>query len=120
MADLARSCYLEKKNNMASPLIPDGFQYSLVVIYYAIDAGTLNILAQSHLSTLLSVTFLTSPEYLCVVSHTNTAPLNSHLTYEHQPLHEESKSLKLHGFVGRPEDTEKNWRRLLERRSRSR
>lgn len=120
MADLARSRYLEKKNNMASPLVPDSFQYSLVVICYAINAGTLDVLAQSHLSALLSVIFLMSPEYLCVVSHTNTAPLNSRLAYERQPLHEESKALTLHGFVGRPEDTEKNWRRLLERRSRSR
>jgi hypothetical protein len=120
MADLARRRYLGKKNNMASPLVPDRFQYSLVVIYYAVDANTPDVLAQSHLSALLSVTFLMSPENLCLVSHTNTAPLNSHLTYERQPLHEESKALKLHGFVGRPEDTENNWRRLLERRSHSR
>jgi hypothetical protein len=105
---------------MASPLIPDGFQYTLVVIYCGIDADTLDVLAQSHLSALLSVTFFIYPEYLCVVSHTNIAPLNSRLTYERQPLHEEGKALKLHGFVGHPEDTEKNWRRLLERRSRSR
>ena len=120
MADLAKSRYLGKKYNMASSLVPDRFQYSLVIIYYAIDAGTLDVLAQSHPSALLSVTFLMSPKYLCVVSHTNAAPLNSRLTYERQPLHEESKALKLHGFVGRPEDTENNWRRLLERRSPSR
>jgi hypothetical protein len=32
-------------------------------------------------------------------------------------LHEEHEALELKGFVGNPEDTEPNWRRLLERKS---
>lgn len=43
--------------------------------------------------------------------------MNPFITYERQPLHEDHEVLELKGFVGRPNDTEPNWRRLLERKS---
>lgn len=46
-----------------------------------------------------------------------TAPVNPLIKYERQPLHEEHDALELKGFVGHPNDTEPNWRRLLERES---
>lgn len=48
-------------------------------------------------------------------SNVFTAPVNSLIKYERQPLHEEHEALELKGFVGHPNDTEPNWRRLLER-----
>ncbi|OAL01238.1 hypothetical protein IQ06DRAFT_347294 [Phaeosphaeriaceae sp. SRC1lsM3a] len=42
------------------------------------------------------------------------SPVNPLIKYERQPLHEEHDALELKGFVGHPNDTEPNWRRLLE------
>lgn len=43
------------------------------------------------------------------------APVNPLIKYERQPLHEEHEDLVHKGYVGNPEDTEENWKRLLER-----
>ena len=50
------------------------------------------------------------------MSNVFTAPVNSLITYERQPLHEDHDVLEHKGFVGHPNDTEPNWRRLLERK----
>lgn len=42
------------------------------------------------------------------------SPVNPLIKYERQPLHEEHEDLVHKGYVGNPEDTEENWRRLLE------